>query len=527
VETRPVQLRGWLDDLPYVDIAETTVLVLDAASRLNRQPLAPQTRFALLELYSEAYYRITDLVYGAGAETGLQPADSRASGAEPARRLSIEMAFGYKIIVNDSLDQKKLWGKNKALAAAIQRAVRFLGQVLATHFLNHAGHPSNVWREMYQLYRYAEEHQFLKLAIKEPHRPDAASNTIDDTFKQILLIGLADPFALRHGELLDIYRYLEHYAQQAVVTLPEPIAAPVEHFVIDLDSDSRPSSYQQAGTTANAERCRLLKTGRLVHTVHEHLESLHTGKKPESPGLPVQRSIADTIRLLEHVKTTWGAAAMRRYRRQTDHGQVNVASGIRAIYYFLNGCTPFDPARYLKPAAEDSIDLGSQFQSFARIGGCTFDKHLFAVVNVSAGGIALRAPAGARDAMQVGQAVGLQQSGDPNDNAWAIGVVRWFHECGTQEFELGIEFLAPHARHATLRAHTGSRIETEFQEGLLLTSQDPDDEPLNYTLLTASGLYQDGRTLLVDVDNAVAEVRAERRIESTPFFDQFQARAIK
>jgi len=528
VETRPAQLQDWLEDLPYVDIAEATGLVLAAVSRLNRYPLTPQARFGLLELYNKAYQQIGGLVYGGAGDPGSRPPDKGSDCDELVRRLSVEMAFGYKIAVNDSLGQKKLWGKNKALAAAIQRAVHFLGQILVTHFLSHARPPNNVWREIYQLYRYAEEHQFLELAIKEPPGPGGdVPGTIAGAFKQILLIGLSDPYAVPRSELLDICNYLRHYADHAAITPAEPVASPAAHFVIDLESDHRPDSYQQAGETADAKHCRLLKTARLIHTIEQHLEALRSGEGSEIVGLPVPRSMADTARMLEHLKTAWGAAAMRRYRRQTDQGQVNIATGIKAVYYFLNGCNPFDPRKYLEPVDEDSIDLGKQTQSFARIGSRTFDKHPFAIANISAGGIALRAPVRANSVIQVGQIVGLEQPGNGESGSWSVGVVRWFHECGPREIELGIEFLAPHAQPTALRARAGSPVDTEFQEALLLSGEDGRDQPHDYVLVAASGLYLHDRTLVADFKAGTLEMRAQRHIESTPFFDHFRARAVE
>lgn len=528
VETRPAQLRGWLEDLPYVDIAEAAGLVVSAIKRLNRHPLAPQARFGLLELYNAAYQQVGGLVYGGAGDPASRPPDKEGNCEGLVRRLAAEMAFGYKIAVNDSLGQKKLWGKNKALAAAMQRAVQFLGQVLVTHFLSHARHPNNVWREIYQLYRYAEAHQLLEVAIKEPPgSARGAPGTIAGAFKQILLIGLSDPYAVQRGELLAVCHYLGHYADHAAITPLETAASPTAHFVIDLNSDHRPVSYQQAGETAGAEQCRLLKTTSLIHTLGQHLEALRSGEQSEVVGLPVGRAAADAARMLERLETAWGAAAMRRYRRQTDEGQVNIATGINAVHYFLNGCTPFDPKKYLEPVDEDSIDLGKRTQDFARLGGRTFDKQPFAVVNIGAGGIALRAPTGANSAMHVGQIVGLEQSGAGEGRSWSVGVVRWFHVCGPREVELGIEFLAPRARPTALRARAGSAIETEFQEALLLSGEEERDEPQDYALITASGLYRDDRTLIADLNAGTVELRAHRHIESTPFFDYFRARAVK
>ena len=55
VEIRGVYVEEWIEGLPYADPGVLVRNVLETVSKLNRTPVKPANRLALMELYAQPY----------------------------------------------------------------------------------------------------------------------------------------------------------------------------------------------------------------------------------------------------------------------------------------------------------------------------------------------------------------------------------------------------------------------------------------------------------------------------------------
>lgn len=517
VETNPADLKRWLDGLPYTDTNTIIEEISRSLTGLNKQKLPAQLRLTLLDVYNDPI----NFVLKALEDDFLRP-NRRATDRKGIRdNIAIDMlntmALGYKMVVIDALNQKKLWGQDKLVASAIQRAIRSLSQLIIIHFLTYTEITSGIWNEIYQLYIYAEENKLADISVKETNNHEISPAVC---FKQILLTGLISAYGLRSAEIMSVYRYLEFHAQTVRLGNIKKVPDPYGHFVINLRSDDRAYPYAQLRKIKTVENWRLISTHELLIIITHDIKSLREGKKPTDIGLANIHSGNRCIELLKHLHVCWGTAAMRHHRRKTTKGSIHIVNGIKAIYYYLNGKKPFNPDKYTKPVDENSIHITNQSDSFSRRSAETFSKCKFDLLNSSEGGMAIHTQTAEKLPMQVGQIIGIEIS----DNKWNLGIIRWFHNKGKQKLEAGIQYVAKNAKAITVRSSVGDKIETEFREGIMFTKTDLESKAVTHVLLVPTGLFKPERQLKVDLGDEIIDVVNDGLIESSRFFDQVRIR---
>ena len=157
VETEPKEAGAWLAALPLADSVQAAQQIYQALFTLNRMPLEADDRLVLMELYRKPV---------AAVAAGLQPHFARLTLPLKPRlkqladflcQLHMEMAHGYKHVLKAGLDERKPW-ESDAFLLALERAIRYLGEVLLRSYQVYMPAPPGVWKEIHGFYRYAEQH---------------------------------------------------------------------------------------------------------------------------------------------------------------------------------------------------------------------------------------------------------------------------------------------------------------------------------------------------------------------------------
>ena len=98
--------------------------------------------------------------------------------------------------------------------------------------------PAGIWSEMHQLYRYA-----VQLNVQDEALADVNStSSINLTYKQSLLLALADPYRLMHGEAAKVMDYLARFGDQAHLMPLAQTTGSAGFFLVRLDTDKPPKA---------------------------------------------------------------------------------------------------------------------------------------------------------------------------------------------------------------------------------------------------------------------------------------------
>jgi len=557
-DSKAASVKNWIDSLPMANIGETTRLLFEALTDLNHQDIPAQQRFKALELLQGPVHFVTDRMKKHFVGQALPLPARNLKIAHLSREIGHTLATGYKILVMEQIAGVGRKDK-KLLVVAIHRALKLLGSVLLKAYQVYEPYPDSVWRELHSLYHHAESNSLHTSKVTDEHAYGRKSSTIADAYKQILLLALACPYRLRHGEAEQVYRALEGWAPFAELQMVGENGSAL--FATHLDSDQPPSYLVLRSATENRGACRALHTGRLAEQLRKFAkEARESGR---------QAAVSVSSSTLRHLMLVWGVMPKRRYSRVKDHSEVVVSMGLSSIHYFVSGEVAFNNA----PVSEQyCTDLGAscgapqinrrarfdatttraqqgqipdvwemKYQIEGRVppssmeiavakaaSGMQIDpKHQtqqWKMVNVSAGGYSLLWDNPETTRAQVGELLGIREQGDPDTFHWCMGIIRWLKYNDDAGLQMGVQMLSPGSVAIAARTDKAPAGTKNFTRGLLL----PEIASIQQraTLLLPSPPFKVGDVCVVNCHGKNVKVKLSKLVENTGSFAQFQFIAL-
>lgn len=511
VETRPKQLKEWLDALPLASGFEAGRKLADALIATRAAKVGEDVRLKLLDEYRNTVHVLLPALEQEYAGKPLPLGDKAKQAAALARELLTELANGYKALVLEQSHRKTGFGANRQTPLATQRAIECLGEILDICFEAYAPTPAGIWLELHQLYWYA-----VRQHLHEEKFADGdASHSVNATYKRVLLTALADPYRLQHGQLSGLRAYL---AGSADLALLHPLgAAESTHglFLVRLDGDKPPKALAQHAGVTDARTDILLNTIPFVRQLHEQLQAVESGKAPAAAGLPEAAAHPAYRELLKRLLKQWGLGPKRVFNRVPTDTTTYICAGIRSLHHALAG--DGDELLSTAPLEEGELEITVQMATPADKTGqySTFNCSNWHVVNESAGGVALTMDPHSVARVRVGELIGLGAGGG---YPWGVAVVRWIQGDTPGKLALGAQFLSPKAEAVALKP-TISAEGAPFQPALLL----PELATLKQAdrLVAPRGSFQPQREFELRSRGSSRTVRATKLLEQTDSFEIF------
>ena len=555
-DSKPASVKDWIDHLPMANVGQTTKLLFEALNDLNHQDIPAQQRFKALELLQQPVRYVSDHMKKHVIGKPLPPMMKNLKIAHLSREITHALATGYKVLVMEQIAGIGRKDK-KLLVTAIHRSVKLLGQVLLKAFQVYEPYPEAVWLEINSLYRYAESNGLQRSKVLDAVATVQQNSTVADIYKQVLLLALACPYRLRHGEVESIYDVLESWAHFCDLKTLEQ--QPNALFAANLDTDEPPSYLVLRDVNENCGTIRTLDTESLAEHIRNAI-SEGGGKRPA--GIKPAT--------LRHLMLAWGVMPKRRYSRVKDQSQVIVSMGLSSIHYFVSGEVAFnqapanpechtdlktsqDPALHIQEPAhfdarslqDDQSSLPDMWEMDYRIEGeapptdlqtavarAASGMHLNAshrtqswkMVNISAGGYCLLWDNPETTRAQVGELLGIREESDPDTFHWRLGVIRWLKFADKHGLDLGVQMLSPGAVAIAGRPDQRSAKNDDFTRGLLL----PEIASLQQsaTLLLPSPPFRAGDSAIINCHGKNVRVELTKLVENTGSFAQFQFTAM-
>lgn len=510
LETRPRQVKEWLEALPLANGFEAARKLADALAASRQVRLSEDARLRFLGQYRHTIHALLPVLRQEYAGRPLPLGDKPKQAAQLARDMLTELTHGYKLVLMELAQRRLPFGAQKLAPLAAQRAIEGLGEILDICYETYAPTPAGLWGELHQIYWYAARENHHEAALPA----DEGGGSVNDAYKRILLTVLADPYRLLQGQLATLKSYLARNAHRALLQPVGPVSVTHGLFLVRLDEDRPPKALAHHSGATDVRSDILLNTIPFVRNLHEQLQAVEAGTAPATAGLPEVAQDAAFQTLLKRLLGQWGLGPKRVFQRMAAEGSAFICTGLTALYHTLAGAS--EP---LSPVAQDEQDMEITVE-VARAGERTGQHQTYNcthwhVVNESAGGIALANEPHSVSRVRVGDVVGLRTaSGD-----WGVAVVRWIQADTPGEIHLGAQFIAPHAVAVAVRP-TITAEGTPYQPGLALPAVPALKQPER--LLAARGTFHPQRELELRAQDETRIVRAQRLIEQTDSFEVFE-----
>ena len=537
--TSPKRLEQWVKGLPRAHIGETSRHVYHALSELNQFPLGAEQRLTALEALAEPIDYVVNSLrkHVLGQAFPLTPKKQKVS--QLIREILHEAAVGYRIYLENVVTAPQGRIVGPATVAAVERALHYGLLLLFNAYQTYAPPPKGAWMGLHKLYAFAAQHGLHELPTNQA--PGSGRDTIEDTYKRILLLALVNPYQLSQDDIQRIYDSLYFWAPYCALTPMTPRTSSRSMFAVNPESDDPPAYY--AYCTVESRQCLLLDTRALVQQVRELVANGNALAYPPA----ITQLPRDA---LKRMLLSWGSLSKRSFTRRGNSAQVKVTLGLSGTYKFLVGRS--------KPAAQSSSPSRATFSSqlvraadgnglypgvwdlndsnavpsiydqargksasktppnfvFANT-GANETSMAFNITNESAGGYCLLWKQSTSGALLVGDMVCIH---DSKTNHCNICVIRWMKNV-SDKMVLGVEILSPCAQPTTVRIIHGDGARGDPTESLLLPPVSAVKRPI--TLLTAPTL-RGGDVLALDTPEGTRMIRLTHLQQSTRSFKQFQ-----
>ncbi len=349
IDTRPLYVEEWLDTLPYIDFHRSAPLLLDATRATNEQSIKASTRIELVKMYHRPYQYYIDSQIKTGARHTLHSMEKMQRQLQSLKHIAVNLSYACKLAINESLQHKGLWKQSKPPLTEMWMALNYLSHALILSFLEYAPTPKKVWRELHNIYYFAES---LGQQSAVLNLPGKQQDTIASAYKRIALVALADPYHLPFGAIWRIFEQLEQWPDQAQIQPFKAVHKPVGLFVIVLNKDIPPLALSKFKDKQAKDSYRILNSTALGTHIQQHLTTLNAGQIRDEPALT---SHHPDQAVLQHMIKAWGSPPQRHFLRKARQGTLQIACGVNAIYYFINGREEFVLPPEPAPDLEDTL----------------------------------------------------------------------------------------------------------------------------------------------------------------------------
>jgi len=497
VKIKPREVHDWLDNLPYLDLARAARLASEQLRLMNRQSLPSVARIEIIGNFLNTYHRLTDSLPRILKDD--DPTRSRL------KRLCQDLAFGYKIVVNELLNKRSGFRETRTLELALLGAIYTLGLQLMHYYGKHQRAPRALWSECLALYNHAWQTGRENYST---NLPGSGEQQIDAAFRLIALLRLADPYQLPSGMLPVLRQYFGMHSDQSSIE-SEAQSASTRFELRDRHSENEPG----------LDNPLFLNIEPLIQQIAEDADKLEQcgqaraiGLPPEIPALP----LLHTLRLvLEH----WQAQPTRQTVREETHTRLELVTGLDAAYCLINKGRWFDPALYLVAGSEEVIDLGAKPSPELSLDHGEPDTFQCSSIDRSNGGLAVCYRGTQPFHPRVGQLVSVRRPGTKSSAGWVIAVGRWLVEAESGlGFDLGLQYMAREPRPVVIRIMDAAGLGGEFQPAI--TASQKRGQQRVQTLFTRGGEARVGDEITVYDQRGPHRGRCTELLESGPGFER-------
>ena len=243
----------WVSDLPVANPSLATRLFFDFLEELNTLEMPAQQRLEILELLRSQFLSIEESLRSRLIRSGFPKGENEQKILDLLVLLEKHFTIGYWMVVRELTRRDIGWFQGKSAVLAIQRTIKGLSGIVVTQYMMFLSVPDWVWIDLHSLYKLS-----VKIKKETAKVPDQTSlsgkvSTIEDSYKQVLLLSLADPSGLMQKEIQDAYHFIGKISQYVRIE-KKPVSHQDVQCIILMDEDTHPYFDHDGGQVDSSVR---------------------------------------------------------------------------------------------------------------------------------------------------------------------------------------------------------------------------------------------------------------------------------
>ncbi len=523
-------VQHWVSTLPLANTGETVKKLYQALTAMNRCQLSANELIDALELLHEPVEYVMKALHKHFVNAPHPLSQRGRQVANLTSEIYSEMAIGYKHVINGASLNIVASLSSPLLMTGLQRALYYLNKLMVTNYQAYTMPSKGIWNEIHQLYLYAEKNSIHHTKIENNlDKGISKFTTIADTYKNILLISIANPYRLDGEKIRKLSLAMETYAPICNLTQRAEQNRDLYQFIVDLTQDKEPiplNAYKEEVS----ENCRIIITSKMVAQLKKELNN---SSIESNHGLPSG--------FFKSLLPIWENTRKRKSLRTRRQSETEIAIGLTATHKKLDGSTSNSSENIFitedpdekSPTLLIDDDQGSSDSQY-NIQPCT-------IVNRSAKGYGLVWKGDNKELLRVGELVSVKEARknkidknndavrvgelisikdpDESDEVWRICLVRWIQNIESGMLRFGVELLSQEAQSVKAKNFDKHNKSSAAKLECLLIPADP---KLNIPpSIITPGLFRTQQLLSIDMPSGNHIISLTRLLCSKASFRQF------
>jgi len=198
-------------------------------------------RLDYLEFLRPSYLAIEEDLRSRLIKTGFPKSDNEHKIYTILLAIEREFSIGYWTVVKGRGRREISWFQGKDVALAIQRVIKGLTSIVISQYIMSLPIPEWVWIDLHSLYKLGVK--IKKEATKVPDQSCLVNrrSSIQDSYKQCVLLSLADPTGLMPKEIQQVYEFAELLS--ATIDFAHKGIPNVRHQCLIFQDEDRPAFF--------------------------------------------------------------------------------------------------------------------------------------------------------------------------------------------------------------------------------------------------------------------------------------------
>ena len=493
--TDSASCKRWVEQLTLTNVQLTQQALTGQLASLTAANLAPLERLKILETLREPVHFVQGESAKRYAGRPLPLDEGEKIVWSNVIALWQETSRNYQHCLKAYREGDLAIAPHAALIT--MRCLRLLGCTLLDHYRIYRQPPGALWRALHELYSFAESHGYARIRVQDSFSKRDPDSSCVESYVQVLLAHLANPFALSVRQMTFVARWLERWATLiGLATQPLP-ASGIPALAVDLTH----SGGALFGSGMDSQpHLRYLDLEQLSKTLRQTINLLKQGQTPGQLGLGEDARQPGCENLLMLLYMQWCRAGTARAENRSDTQEsAQVSFGLTGAHFHVGGGREFRQPGDLSSREKQDLDTYGYITRLDHAGGEAAAQGLeqWQIVNHSASGFMCmqREPDG-RGRVSHNQLLAVRRSGGQN---FHLGMVQWLRMEETGEICCGVRLFPGMPQAISVRpSNFTPGGAARYERALLLPEVPAPATPA--TLILPAGWFQSGRFVEVFSD---------------------------